>query len=541
MEWEGEARIKGPEWLHKPLLTFSLFGLQLVWSVELSMASPYLQSLGLSKASISSVLLAGPLSGLVMQPTIGALADSTKCRFGRRKPYIIASVLLSSLSILLLGYSRKVASIFTTINTQPNDDLTIYLAVLAVYLVDFSINAVQAADRALIVDTLPSFEQEGANAWASRMIGVGSCIGYFIGNIDLTRYLSILGDTQLEILSSLVAFFVVVTHFLTCFSVSERILVRDQGTTSIKQVFKTLFTTKPPPRVRKLCIIQFFASMGWFPVMFWSTSYIGELYLDDSSLSDADSRTADEATRVGTRAMLFQAIVSFSTAVILPTLIIPLVKPQGTVQKTRNPLSKLIKKLLRPSLLDLSSMYTMSHIVFAVAIFSASFSSSYVVSSAMVAVVGCTWALAQWAPFSLLGESILLDAKNGEIMYDAEDVEREVLFDSNSSSTEHLHPPLPLQAPPNAIDVTSSSQAGVMLGILNVSTVVPQFLITAISSFIFSFIEPKKNGLEHRSAGADFENTNTRGIGIIMRIGACAALVAAILSYRFTKDRLSRR
>ena len=39
---------------------------------------------------------------------------------------------------------------------------------------------VQAADRALIVDTLPSHKQENANAWATRMIGIGSCIGYFV-------------------------------------------------------------------------------------------------------------------------------------------------------------------------------------------------------------------------------------------------------------------------------------------------------------------------------------------------------------------------
>ena len=39
---------------------------------------------------------------------------------------------------------------------------------------------VQAVDRALIVDTLPSAEQADANAWAARMLGVGSVAGYFM-------------------------------------------------------------------------------------------------------------------------------------------------------------------------------------------------------------------------------------------------------------------------------------------------------------------------------------------------------------------------
>ena len=37
-----------------------------------------------------------------------------------------------------------------------------------------------AVDRALLVDTIPSSEQASGNAWAARMLGVGSVIGYFM-------------------------------------------------------------------------------------------------------------------------------------------------------------------------------------------------------------------------------------------------------------------------------------------------------------------------------------------------------------------------
>ena len=39
---------------------------------------------------------------------------------------------------------------------------------------------VQAVDRALLVDTVPSFEQASGNAWAGRMLGLGSVIGFFL-------------------------------------------------------------------------------------------------------------------------------------------------------------------------------------------------------------------------------------------------------------------------------------------------------------------------------------------------------------------------
>ena len=39
---------------------------------------------------------------------------------------------------------------------------------------------VMAVDRALLVDTIPSSEQALGNAWAARMSGVGSVIGFFV-------------------------------------------------------------------------------------------------------------------------------------------------------------------------------------------------------------------------------------------------------------------------------------------------------------------------------------------------------------------------
>lgn len=38
----------------------------------------------------------------------------------------------------------------------------------------------QAVDRALFVDTLATNEQADGNAWAARMLGIGSVAGYFV-------------------------------------------------------------------------------------------------------------------------------------------------------------------------------------------------------------------------------------------------------------------------------------------------------------------------------------------------------------------------
>lgn len=61
---------------------------------------------------MSIVFVAGPLSGLFVQPLIGVLADSSTSRFGRRRPYMLIGSVLCAAAMLLLGFTKDVASWF---------------------------------------------------------------------------------------------------------------------------------------------------------------------------------------------------------------------------------------------------------------------------------------------------------------------------------------------------------------------------------------------------------------------------------------------
>ena len=117
---------------------------------------------------MSLVFVAGPLSGLIVQPLIGAYADRCRSRFGRRRPFMLAGTGIACFGMMLLAWSRELAGLLGL-----GAWAGIACAVFAIYLIDFSINAVMATDRALIVDTLTSSQQEEGNAWAGRMIGIG--------------------------------------------------------------------------------------------------------------------------------------------------------------------------------------------------------------------------------------------------------------------------------------------------------------------------------------------------------------------------------
>jgi solute carrier family 45, member 1/2/4 len=152
-QWAGVAKVLGPPWARFPTITVGLVGVQVLWSIEMaygeqsgkryptrtlyntgcSTASPYLISLGLSRSLMALVFIAGPLSGLIVQPLIGlphqspllhphnladccagVMADNSKSRFGRRRPYIAVGVALCSMALILLGFTRNFASIVTT-------------------------------------------------------------------------------------------------------------------------------------------------------------------------------------------------------------------------------------------------------------------------------------------------------------------------------------------------------------------------------------------------------------------------------------------
>jgi solute carrier family 45 protein 1/2/4 len=115
-----------------------------------------------------------------------------------------------------------------------------FLVIIASILT--SKRTVQAMDRALVVDTLPTSEQAAGNAWAARMLGLGGVSGFFMsvalpsiqfaahfgffsGNLDLPRMFPFLGTQELQVLSFLASFFLIAVQCITCIFVKEKVLV----------------------------------------------------------------------------------------------------------------------------------------------------------------------------------------------------------------------------------------------------------------------------------------------------------------------------
>lgn len=127
------------------LLTLCIGGLQIVWSVELSNGSPYLLSLGMSKSLLAFVWLAGPLTGVLVQPYVGIRSDRCRVSWGKRKPFMIAGTLGTVASSMTLAYSRDIVRVIAGLSADASygggyKTGTIILATIMMWCLDFSIN-----------------------------------------------------------------------------------------------------------------------------------------------------------------------------------------------------------------------------------------------------------------------------------------------------------------------------------------------------------------------------------------------------------------
>jgi maltose/moltooligosaccharide transporter len=88
-------------------MNVGFFGIQFSFGLQQSNMSPIYKYLGANEGSLPLLWLAGPITGLLVQPVIGALSDRTVSRWGRRTPYFLVGALLCSLGLLAMPFSAS--------------------------------------------------------------------------------------------------------------------------------------------------------------------------------------------------------------------------------------------------------------------------------------------------------------------------------------------------------------------------------------------------------------------------------------------------
>lgn len=377
---------------------------------------------------------------------------------------------------------------------------------------------VQAALRAFIVDCAPTHQQETANAWAGRSSGFGNILGYVFGYIDLPRVLPIFGDTQFKVLCALATIALASTVVISSVIIKERD-PRLEGPAEgsklgVLSFFRSVFKSLKhlPPQIKAVCQIQFFNWIGWFPFLFYITTYVGQLYVNPI-LEKNPHFTPDEldevwerATRVGTFALLVFAITSFVSNTLLPFIVAPTYKPPTTRKSHRSARITRILTSLQIPWLTIRRAWLLAHLLFAACMASTFFITTPTAATALAGVVGISWSLTLWAPFALISADIS--------QRDA--LRRARMARRSSEDTEDA-----ASAATSDHDEDVESRAGVILGLHNVAVSAPQILAALVSSAIFK-IAQRDRGV----AGDD-------SVGWVLRFGGITALVTAWMTSGF--------
>ncbi len=150
-------------------MCFGFLGIQFGFALQNGNVSRIFQTLGASIDEIPILWIAGPLTGLLVQPVVGYFSDRTWNKLGRRRPYFFYGAVLTTLALFFM----------------PNSP-SLWVAAGMLWILDASINITMEPFRAFVGDNLNEQQRPLGFSMQSFFIGVGavvaSALPYMLSN-----------------------------------------------------------------------------------------------------------------------------------------------------------------------------------------------------------------------------------------------------------------------------------------------------------------------------------------------------------------------
>lgn len=158
----------------KPRLSFwqivnmnvGFFGIQFSFGLQQANMSPIYAYLGADESKLPLLWLAGPMTGLIVQPIIGAMSDRTVSRWGRRTPYFLIGAILCSLGLLVMPFSP-----------------TLWFAAGLLWILDAANNVTMEPYRAYVSDRLNKPQHSLGFLSQSAFTGLAQTMAYLAPSI----------------------------------------------------------------------------------------------------------------------------------------------------------------------------------------------------------------------------------------------------------------------------------------------------------------------------------------------------------------------
>jgi maltose/moltooligosaccharide transporter len=287
--------------------------------------------LGAKPEDVPILWLAGPVTGLLVQPIIGSMSDRTWNRLGRRRPYFLVGAILASIALFFMP-----------------DSGTLWMAAGLLWILDASINVSMEPFRAFVADKLNVDQRTAGFAMQSFFIGIGASLAnglpYIFRSLGVDERGASAADQAVRVIPASVSysFKIGAVAFLLCvlwtvfttkeyppenmeeFERKRRETYGDaRGFAKISRIINELLREissamrEMPRTMKQLAVVQFFTWLGLFCM--WMFFGLMTSYHVFGAASERDPRFTD-GQAWGGNAFAIYSITCFVVAFLLPPL-----------------------------------------------------------------------------------------------------------------------------------------------------------------------------------------------------------------------------
>jgi maltose/moltooligosaccharide transporter len=147
-------------------MNLGFLGLQFSFGLQQGNMGPIYSFLGAEESQLPLLQLAGPITGLVLQPIVGALSDRTLSRFGRRTPYFLIGAIMCAVGLIFMPLS-----------------VSIMTAVMWLWILDAGNNITMEPYRAYVADRLNPEQRQTGFLTQSAFTGLAQMLAFLTPSV----------------------------------------------------------------------------------------------------------------------------------------------------------------------------------------------------------------------------------------------------------------------------------------------------------------------------------------------------------------------
>ena len=248
-------------------MNIGFFGIQYSFGLQQSNMSPIYKYLGATEASLPLLWLAGPMTGLLVQPIIGAMSDRTLSARGRRTPYFLVGAILCTIALFWMPFSP-----------------TLWMAAGLLWILDAGNNVTMEPYRAFVSDLLDVSQHSVGFLTQSAFTGLGQTLSYLTPSLLLyvgmnRDAVNAHGIPQVTVVAFLIGAVLSITSILWTVRTTKEIPLTPEERSRIEALPRGLASALKevgeairamPPTMRQLAVMKLFQ---WY-AMFCYWQYI---------------------------------------------------------------------------------------------------------------------------------------------------------------------------------------------------------------------------------------------------------------------------